>query len=221
MAVMTVAVASGRLLEDSMRLLEAAGFLAPDAWRATRRLILPCIDPNARCVIAKPADLLTYVEHGAADLGIAGKDMLLEQGRDVYELVDLGFGACRGVVALPEDQLAAWESLGRIRIATKYPRVTERYFWGRGRSVEIIEMNGTVELAPQVGLADGILDLVMSGRTLAENHLVEVAEVFRSSARLVVNRASLRTRGEAVQMVVERLRAAAEHVPSSLVQGSP
>jgi ATP phosphoribosyltransferase len=220
-AAMTVAVASGRLLEDSMRMLEAAGFLAPNAWRATRRLILTGVDPNARCLIAKPADLLTYVEHGAADLGIAGKDMLLEQGRDVYELVDLGFGACRGVVALPEDRVATWESLGRIRIATKYPRVTERYFWGRGRSVEIIEMNGTVELAPQVGLADGILDLVMSGRTLAENHLVEVAEVFRSSARLVVNRASLRTRGEAVQVVVERLRAVAEHAPSSLVQGSP
>src|SRR5215469_12044019 len=214
---MTVAVASGRLLEDSMQLLEAAGFLAPGAWRATRRLIVPSVDPNARCVIAKPADLLTYVEHGAADLGIAGKDMLLEQGRDVYELVDLGFGACRGVVALPEDRAAAWGSLGRIRIATEYPRVTERYFWGRGRPVEIIEMNGTVELAPQVGLADGILDLVMSGRTLAENHLVEVAEVFRSSARLVVNRASLRTRGEAVQAVVERFRAVAEHSPSPLV----
>lgn len=221
MAVMTVAIASGRLLEDSMRLLEAAGFLAPNAWRATRRLILPSVDPGARCLIAKPADLLTYVEHGAADLGIAGKDMLLEQGRDVYELVDLGFGACRGVVAVPAGRLAGWESLGRIRIATKYPRVTERYFWERGRSVEIIEMNGTVELAPQVGLADGILDLVMSGRTLAENHLVEVAEVFRSSARVVVNRASLRTRGEAVQGVVERLRAAAERSSSSLVQGSP
>jgi ATP phosphoribosyltransferase len=220
-AVITVAVASGRLLEDSMRLLEAAGFLAPNAWRATRRLILPGVDPSARCLIAKPADLLTYIEHGAADLGVAGKDMLLEQGRDVYELVDLAFGACRGVVALPEDRLATWESLGRIRIATKYPRVTERYFWGRGRSVEVIEMNGTVELAPQVGLADGILDLVMSGRTLAENHLVEVAEVFRSSARLVVSRASLRTRGEAAQGVVERLRAVAERSPSSPVQGSP
>jgi ATP phosphoribosyltransferase len=220
-APVTVAVASGRLLEESMRMLEAAGFLAPNAWRSTRRLILTCADPNVRCLIAKPADLLTYVEHGAADLGVAGKDMLLEQGRDVYELVDLGFGACRGVVALPRDRVAIWQSLGRIRIATKYPRVTEQYFWGRGRSVEIIEMNGTVELAPQVGLADGILDLVMSGRTLAENHLIEVAEVFRSTARLVVSRASLRTRGEAVQAVVERVRAVVERPSSSMVQGSP
>jgi ATP phosphoribosyltransferase len=209
MSGLTIAVASGRLLEDSMRTLEAAGYLPADAWQSTRRLILPCVDRTVQVLVAKPADLLTYVEHGAADLGIAGKDTLLEQGRDVYELVDLGFGACRGVVAFPEERAAAWEMLSPIRIATKYPRATERYFWSRGRSVEIIELNGTVELAPQVGLADGILDLVMSGRTLSENHLVEVAEVFRSTARLVVNRVSLRTRAEAVQTVVERLRTAA------------
>lgn len=209
MDLITLAVASGRLLEDSMRTLEAAGYLTAAAWESTRRLILPCVEAHVRCLIAKPADLLTYVEHGAADLGIAGKDMLLEQGRDVYELVDLGFSACRGVVAFPEDRAAGWETLSPIRIATKYPRVTERFFWGQGRSVEIIEMNGTVELAPQVGLADGILDLVMTGRTLEENHLVEVTEVFRSTARLVVNRVSLRTRAEAVQAVVDRMRAAA------------
>lgn len=209
MILVTVAVASGRLLKDSMRTLEAAGYLTADAWRATRRLILPCADRTVRVLVAKPADLLTYVEHGAADLGFAGKDMLLEQGRDVYELVDLGFGACRGVVAVPEERTGAWEMVSPVRIATKYPRITERYFWSRGRSVEIIELNGTVELAPQVGLADGILDLVMSGRTLADNHLAEVAEVFCSTARLVVNRVSLRTRAEAVQAVVERLRHAA------------
>jgi ATP phosphoribosyltransferase len=213
----TVAVASGRLLEESMRTLEAAGFLAADAWQSTRRLILPSVDPRVRVLVAKPADLLTYVEHGAADLGLAGKDMLLEQGRDVYELVDLGFGACRGVVALPEARAAEWETLSPIRIATKYPRATERYFWSQGRSVEIIELNGTVELAPQVGLADGILDLVMSGRTLAANHLVEVAQVFRSSARLVANRVSVRTRAEAVQAVVEQVRAAASQRPQASV----
>ena len=201
-----------------MRILAQAGLLAGDAWQTTRRLILPGLDPRVRVLVAKPADLLTYVEHGAADLGIAGKDMLLEQGRDVYELVDLGFGTCRGVVAFPVDRAATWELLSPVRIATKYPRVTEQYFWGRGRSVEIIEMNGTVELAPQVGLADGILDLVMSGQTLAENHLVEVAEVFRSTARLVVNRVSLRTRSGAVQTVVEGLRAAVDRSQSPAVK---
>ena len=217
MALVTVAVASGRLLKESMRTLEAAGYLTAGGWQSTRRLIIPCVGAALRCMIAKPADLLTYVEYGAADLGIAGKDMLLEQGRDVYELEDLEFGACRGVVAFPQARAATWEVLSPVRIATKYPRVTERYFWSRGRSIEIIEVNGTAELAPQVGLADGILDLVMTGRTLAENQLVEVAEVFRSTARLVVNRVSLRARTDAVQAVVERVRAAARARHSSSV----
>ncbi len=209
MSLVTVAVPSGRLQEGAMLTLEAAGYLTAEAWRSTRRLILPCVDETVRCIIAKPVDLLTYVDHGAADLGIAGKDMLLEQGRDVYELVDLGFGFCRGVLAFPQTLMDGWERKSPLRIATKYPRVTERYFWSQGRPVEIIGMNGAVELAPQVGLADGIMDLVMTGRTLAENRLVEVAELFRSTARLVVNRVSLRSRADAVAAVVERLRAAA------------
>lgn len=209
MSLVTVAVPSGRLQEGAMRTLEAAGYLTAEAWQSTRRLILPCVDETVRVIIAKPADLLTYVDHGAADLGAAGKDMLLEQGRDVYELVDLGFGFCRGVLAFPQELADGWKRKTPLRIATKYPRVTERYFWSQGRPVEIIAMNGTVELAPQVGLADGIMDLVMTGRTLQENRLVEVAELFRSTARLVVNRVSLRSRADAVAAVVDRLRAAA------------
>lgn len=207
-AFVTVAVPSGRLLDGAMRILEAAGYLDGTAWRESRRLIVPGTVPAMRCLIAKPVDLLTYVEHGAADLGIAGKDVLLEQGRDVYELVDLGFGTCRGVLAFPNRLAATWERLTPLRIATKYPRVTERHFWGQGRPVEIIPMNGTVELAPLVGLADGIMDLVMSGRTLRENGLVEVAELFQSTARLVVNRISLRSRAEAVAEVIDRVRSA-------------
>ena len=205
-ALVTVAVPSGRLLDGAMRILDAAGYLDGDAWRDSRRLIVQGTQPGMRCLIAKPVDLLTYVEHGAADLGIAGKDVLLEQGRDVYELVDLGFGTCRGVLAFPARLAETWERLVPLRIATKYPRVTERHFWGRGRPVEIIAMNGTVELAPLVGLADGIMDLVMSGRTLRENGLVEVAELFQSTARLVVNRISLRSRADAVAAVIERVR---------------
>jgi ATP phosphoribosyltransferase len=212
-SVVTVAVPSGRLLEGAMRALASAGYLPREAWRSTRRLILPCLDEAVRCLIAKPVDLVTYVEHGAADLGIAGKDMLLEQGRDVYELVDLGFGSCRGVLAFPRDAAEGWERKSRLRIATKYPRITERYFWSQGRPVEIIGLGGTVELAPQVGLADGIVDLVMTGRTLQENDLVEVAELFRSTARLIVNRVSLRSRAQAVAAAVERLRATAAGRP--------
>jgi ATP phosphoribosyltransferase len=213
----TVAVPSGRLLDGAMKTLEAAGYLRLDAWRSTRRLLLPGVDGNVRCLVAKPADLLIYVEHGAADLGVAGKDMLLEQSCDVYELVDLAFGACRGVLAFPVDAAESWEKKSPLRIATKYPRITERYFRSQGRPVEIIGLNGTVELAPQVGLADGIVDLVMTGRTLRENHLVEVAELFQSTARLVVNRVSLRSRADAVAGVVERMRAAVAHstVPPS------
>ena len=204
----TVAVPSGRLLEGAMRILEAAGYLAGAPWRDSRRLIVEGTGPAMRVLIAKPVDLLTYVEHGAADLGIAGKDVLLEQGRDVYELVDLGFGSCRGVLAFPRRLALAWERLSPLRIATKYPHVTERHFWEQGRPVEIIPMNGTVELAPLVGLADGIMDLVMSGRTLRENGLIEVAELFQSTARLVVNRISLRSRAGAVAEAIDRVRSA-------------
>lgn len=203
---MTIAVPSGRLLDGAMRILEEAGYLDGGAWRESRRLIVEGTDPGVRCLIAKPVDLLTYVEHGAADLGIAGKDVLLEQGRDVYELVDLGFGTCRGVLAFPGPLAVAWEGLVPLRIATKYPRLTERHFGAQSRPVEVIAMNGTVELAPLVGLADGIMDLVMSGRTLRENGLVEVEEVFQSTARLVVNRISLRSRAAAVAAVIDRVR---------------
>jgi ATP phosphoribosyltransferase len=206
-ALVTVAVPSGRLLDGAMRILESAGYVDGEAWRDSRRLIVPGTEPSLRCIIAKPVDLLTYVEHGAADLGVAGKDVLLEQGRDVYELVDLGFGTCRGVLAFPARLAGTWRRLTPLRIATKYPHVTERHFWAQGRSVEIIPMNGTVELAPLVGLADGIMDLVMSGRTLRENGLVEVDELFQSTARLVVNRVSLRSRADAVAAVIERVRA--------------
>jgi ATP phosphoribosyltransferase len=218
-ALVTVAVPSGRLLDGAMRILAAAGYVDDDAWRESRRLIVPCTEAAMRCLIAKPVDLLTYVEHGAADLGIAGKDVLLEQGRDVYELVDLGFGSCRGVLAFPGRLAATWERLAPLRIATKYPRITERHFWGQGRAVEIIPMNGTVELAPLVGLADGIMDLVMSGRTLRENGLVEVAELFQSTARLVVNRISLRSRADAVAAVIDRVRSAAARPAPPLARG--
>lgn len=215
----TVAVPSGRLLDGAMRILEAAGYLDGDAWRDSRRLIVQGTEAAMRCLIAKPVDLLTYVEHGAADLGIAGKDVLLEQARDVYELVDLGFGMCRGVLAFPPRRALAWERLTPLRIATKYPRITERHFWTQGRPVEIIPMSGTVELAPLVGLADGIMDLVMSGRTLRENGLVEVAELFQSTARLVVNRISLRSRAAAVAAVIDRVRAAVGREAGGVAEG--
>ncbi|MDR7544475.1 MAG: ATP phosphoribosyltransferase [Armatimonadota bacterium] len=185
-----VAVPTGRLLAGALGLLQRAG-LAVDALSDDRRLMVT-VPGAVRILKAKPTDLLTYVERGAADVGIIGRDMILEQGRDVYELLDLEFGACRAVLAFPEDAAdELWQPGRALRIATKYPRLTAGYFEQQERPVEIVVLYGSVELAPLVGLADGVVDLVMTGRTLVENRLREVAEVARSTARLVANRSSL------------------------------
>ena len=158
----------------------------------------------------RPSDVPTYVEAGAADLGITGKDVLLEQrDRVVYEILDLGYGACRMVLAAREGDESLGESerrLGAMRIATKYPRIAERHFDETGRQAEIIDVKGSVELAPLVGLADGIVDLVATGRTLEENGLEVREEIVASTARLVANRVSHKLRAAEVDDLVERLR---------------
>lgn len=202
---LTLAVPTGRLFPEVAALLRAVGFIAD--LPQERALVINV--PGGRVIIAKPADISTFVEQGAADAGIVGKDLLLEQERDVYELIDLGLGRCRGVVALPEgarDRL--WLPGKWLRIATKYPRLTAKFFDRQRRPVEIIELHGSVELAPHIGLADGIVDVVMTGQTLRENLLVEVDEVFRSTARLALNRVSLRTKASPVQDLVDRLKTA-------------
>ncbi len=207
---LTLAVPTGRLFPDAVAVLQALGLLRD--LPQERSLVLSA-SHGLRVLIAKPADILTFVEQGAADAGIVGKDLLLEQERDVYELVDLGFGACRGVVALPEaERDRLWQRGKLLRIATKYPRITARFFDRERRPVEIIELHGSVELAARVGLADGIVDVVMTGRTLRDNLLVEVAEIFQSTARLVLNRVSLRTKAPAVQPLIERMKTATPRV---------
>lgn len=204
MDALTLAMPTGRLFEDAVQLLRRLGLLTDIPQE--RSLVLMPAD-GFRVVIAKPADILIYVEHGAADAGIVGKDLLLEQERDVYELVDLGFGGCRGVVAVPHgEQDRLWRPGRVLRIATKYPRIAARFFERERRPVEIIELHGSVELAPRVGLADGIVDVVMTGQTLRDNLLVEVAEVFHSTARLVVNRVSLRTRADSVRSLLDAMK---------------
>ncbi len=197
---LTIALPTGRLWNDAIDLLRRIG-LPLDSMGEGRRLLVE-LPGGARVIAAKPTDLLAYVEQGAADVGIVGRDMVLEQSRDVYELLDLGFGDCRAVVALPEARLEElWRPGRMLRVATKYPRLTARFFEESNRPVEIVVLYGTVELAPLVGLADGIVDLVMSGRTLRANHLREVAEVARSTARLVVNRSSLSLSGRVPEFV--------------------
>lgn len=203
---LTLALPTGRLFDDTAALLRRLEIL--DDLPAERSLVVEGLN-GVRLLTAKPADIPTYVEHGAADAGIVGKDILLEQQRDVYELLDLGFGACRGVVALPAGRLETeWRPGVLLRIATKYPRVTAQFFQRERRPVEIIEVHGSVELAPRAGLADGIMDLVMTGRTLRENGLVEAVEVFRSTARMVVNRVSLRTWAVRLRPLIEQIEAA-------------
>jgi len=204
---LTLALPKGRLLKPSVNLLREIGLDGlPDE---SRRLIFTDQREGLRVLVLKPADIPTYVEYGAADLGIVGKDILLEQEPDVYEPLDLGFGFCRLVVAESEelwrrDDPSKWSW---VRVATKYPNLTERYFTERGVQVELIRLDGSVELAPLVGLAERIVDLVQSGETLRANGLVEVAEIMTSTARLIVNRASLKTEYAAISRLIGMLKA--------------
>jgi ATP phosphoribosyltransferase len=204
--VLTLALPKGRLLDPALALLRDLGVEGID--EDSRRLIFTDPKRDLRVLFLKPADVPAYVLYGAADLGIVGKDILLEQEPDVYEPLDLGFGFCRLVVAEPR---ALWErddpsKWSWVRVATKYPRLTEAYFSNRGIQVEIVRLDGSIELAPLVGLAERIVDLVQSGETLRVNGLVEVAEITRSTARVIVNRASMKTEHARVTDVIEEMR---------------
>jgi ATP phosphoribosyltransferase len=204
---LTLALPKGRLLDPAIELLRELGVSAIDP--ESRKLIFKDPGRGLSILLLKPADVPAYVTYGAADLGIVGRDILLEQEPDVYEPLDLGFGFCRLVVAEPRelwerDDPAKWSW---VRVATKYPRLTEQYFSSRGIQVEIVRLDGSIELAPLVGLAERIVDLVQSGETLRANGLVEVAEITRSTARVIVNRASMKTEYAAVTQLIEDMRA--------------
>jgi len=203
---LTLALPKGRLLDGALELLRELGVEGID--QGSRRLIFTDDRSGLRMLFLKPVDIPAYVLYGAADVGIVGKDILLEQEPDVYEPLDLGFGFCRLVVAEPRelqerDDPAKWSW---VRVATKYPRLAEQYFTDRGVQVELVRLDGSVELAPLVGLAERIVDLVQSGETLRANGLVEVAEIARSTARLIVNRASMKTEHAAVNELVDEMK---------------
>ena len=207
---LTLAIPRGALFGGTLDLLDAIGIDTSQARGDSRSLIFEL--PEVTLVTMRPSDVPTYVESGAADVGITGKDVLLEQSeRPVYELLDLDYGACRMVVATPADGTSLDElehRFGQVRIATKYLRVAGRYFEESGRQVELIEVKGSVELAPLVGLADGIVDLVATGRTLVENGLEEREHIVRCTARLVANRVSHKLRAREIDQLTEKLRAA-------------
>ena len=205
----TLALAKGRILEEALPLLAAAGFEPAEDAATTRKLILATRDAGVRLILVRAADVPTYVQYGAADLGIAGGDLLAEQGgHGLYQPLDLGIARCRLVVAAPEDfdYAAAVRSGARLRVATKYIHSAREHFAAKGVHVDLIRLYGSMELAPLVGLADAIVDLVDTGRTLRANRLRVVEELMAVSSRLIVNPASLKLKRDAIAPVVEAFR---------------
>lgn len=212
-SIVHIALSKGRILEESLPLLARAGIEPAENPETSRKLVLDSRDPDVKLIIIRAADVPTYVQYGAADLGFAGKDVLMESdGDDLYELLDLKLAHCRMIVAEP-DRLAARDdprNWTRLRIATKYVKTTRQHFAAKGIQTDIIKLYGSMELAPLVGLSDRIVDLVHTGRTLAANGLVEVEHIADISARLVANRASLKMKHAAVRALVQRLAQAVQ-----------
>ena len=205
----SIAIPTGVLNSGALQLLARSGLANLTAEDLGRRLLAESGD--VRVILVRPADVPAYVDHGAADLGIVGKDILWESPGSHYELVDLVFGPCSLVFAVPQDAplrgRETWPPM--LRVATKYPRKAGAWFESLGQAVEIVRLHGSIELAPQVGLVDGIVDLTATGRTLLENRLRVAAVLGTSSARLIANQASLKTRSSALQRIVSTLREAA------------
>jgi len=202
MGPLTIALTKGRIMEDTVRILESAGISVPADIHDSRRYILTSPDGKFRFILSKPTDVPTFVEYGSADMGIVGKDVLLEANRDMYELLDLGIGYCRMcVIGRPEMADATI-----TRVATKYPRIATDFFRHRGQQVEVVYLNGSVELAPHVGLAERIVDLVETGRTLKENGLVIFEEVASITTRVVANRMSFRLKSAVIEEFCQKLR---------------
>ncbi|WP_010273026.1 ATP phosphoribosyltransferase [Paenibacillus senegalensis] len=197
-----VAMPKGRINRPAIKLLQDAGFSVPDDLEESRKLVITAPEAQMEFIMAKPVDVATYVEYGVADIGIVGKDVLLEENRDVYELLDLNIGRCRmSVIGLPD-----WRPVTNPRVATKYPNVASQFFREKGQQVEVIKLNGSIELAPLIGLADRIVDMVETGRTLKENGLVELESMFGITSRLIANRVSYRMKNSRIQEVCDRLQ---------------
>ncbi|MGB4312207.1 MAG: ATP phosphoribosyltransferase [Natronincolaceae bacterium] len=200
-----IAVTKGRLLKHTIELLERAGIDCRPLKEDNRKLVFLLPDYNIEIILLKAADVPTYVEHGVVDMGIAGKDVLLEQEKQLYEVVDLKFGKCRFAVAgIPSMK----DGKKHLVVATKYPNVAKRYFAQKGQSVEIIKQEGSVELAPLMGLSDVIVDIVETGKTLKENGLVVLEEIADISARLILNEVSYKTKKKEITAIIDLIEKA-------------
>ncbi|MCD6322535.1 MAG: ATP phosphoribosyltransferase [Clostridiales bacterium] len=207
MKYLTIALPKGRLAELTLELLEKAGIQCKSTELKSRKLIIEDDENQVRFFMAKPSDVPVYVEYGVADLGVVGKDTLMEESRDLYEVLNLGFGACRMAVAGPIELIGKLDDIPDKRVATKYPKIARDYFeLVKKESIEIIKLNGSVELAPLVGLSEVIVDIVESGRTLKENNLVVLEEICDISARLVVNKVSMKMKNERIRELISEMR---------------
>ena len=201
---LNIALPKGRLGETVYDLFERAGFDCPSIREKSRKLIFENEKTGVRFFWVKPSDVAIYVERGAADLGVAGKDIILEYSPDVYELLDLGLGKCRMAVAAKKDFHD--DNTKTLRVATKFPNVASTYYEGIGRDIDVIKLNGSIELAPIVGLSEVIVDIVETGTTLRENGLEVLEEILPLSARMVVNQVSMKMEHERITEIIDRLR---------------
>jgi len=214
--VITLALPKGRIFDEILPLLKAAGVSVAEDPEKSRKLIIGTSQPDLRLVLVRASDVPTYVQHGGADLGVVGKDTLLEHGGDgLYQPLDLQIAKCRMSVAVRSDfdYADAVKQGSRIRVATKYTQIARDHFANKGVHVDMIKLYGSMELAPLTGLADAIVDLVSSGSTLRANHLVEVEEIMPISSRLIVNQAALKLKREPVRKLIDAFAAAVEKAP--------
>jgi ATP phosphoribosyltransferase len=203
---LTLALSKGRIFEETMPLLQAAGITVTENPETSRKLILPTNDPDLRVIIVRASDVPTYVQYGAADFGVAGKDVLLEHGGEgLYQPIDLNIAKCRMSVAVAADfdYASAVRQGARLRVATKYTQIARQHFASKGVHVDLIKLYGSMELAPLVGLSDAIVDLVSTGSTLRANRLVEVEHIMEISSRLVINKAALKLKRERLQPILD------------------
>ena len=206
MQYLTIALAKGKLFYLAKDLFAKVGFVADNLEEKSRKLVITNEELKLKFIIAKTADVPTYVEHGAADIGVIGKDVLMEAQKDVYELLDLGFGRCHLMMAVPKDKKRAkLTDYTHTRVATKFPNVAKQFFTSKGMQMEYIKMNGSIELGPIVGLSESIVDIVETGTTLRENNLEEIAFIAEASARLIANRASFKLKFDRISKLVKAL----------------
>lgn len=206
MQYLTIALPKGKLFYLAKDLFAKVGFVADKLEEKSRKLVITNEELKLKFIIAKTADVPTYVEYGAADIGVIGKDVLMEAQKDVYELLDLGFGRCHLMMAVPKDKKRAkLTDYTHTRVATKFPNVAKQFFTSKGMQMEYIKMNGSIELGPIVGLSESIVDIVETGTTLRENNLEEIAFIAEASARLIANRASFKLKFDRISKLVKAL----------------